>query len=407
VSIKGLSDRKRFTTLVRIRLGVKETNARGVEYPKETDAFMLSADDGATPEILKLYGTRTKALRLMLPFELTAVDPHSGQEIVWNVRNRAYGSGAGLKCSGDGGSDENLGAAEATDEEWAAAVSRHTGVAPTKLKNGRYQIVCAGRDCPMQAGAKKQCAQVAVFRAFLLHPTTNSGSPDYCRVLASCDLATGSFNSIVDIQSGIQLLAPFTGGRTSVIPFSLIRKPTTTYQGQKAIHWTLAVTFDPREVQRWALVPPGQAFLPEAMREDLLRLAAKEPDLDAVRDILPRLEAAVVNQSPESEPREAIGPPVASPPDPVAADRQEAVDRAEAAELERPLTQAERDEVKKLFPTVDEARDAAVKAHAHFGTAGASPFGDLQVKHARWVRANAVPATTALQGELIAARGEE
>src|SRR6266487_740432 len=114
--IRGLSDRRRLPRLLKIRLGEKKKSAGGRDYPSESDYFVLKKEDGATDEIIKLYALKPKSLRMMLPFEVEAADPKTGDELVLNLSNRAYGTNAGLKCRGTGNNAAEFGVAETSDE---------------------------------------------------------------------------------------------------------------------------------------------------------------------------------------------------------------------------------------------------------------------------------------------------
>jgi hypothetical protein len=409
---------------MKIRLGIKTRNAQNVEFPKEVDYFCLNKEDFASPDIFAevnaAYGQQPKQLKMLLPFEVDAISPIDGDELVYNQYNRAYGAGHGLRCKGSGGSANQPGTAETSDVEWAKRIGQETGVRPTRLPGGRLQVQCLGRDCCKYAapghdgkdapGGAAACKQMLVFRAFLLHPTDDPMSPDYCRPFGIAELASSSYNTMVDIRSGLEMLKPFAK-RTAAVPFWLVRHPrTTNHDGKRQVHYTCMVIWSAKEVQAAGLTSPSEVFLPAALRKELKALG--EPDFDSVRDLLPAtngyLEAPAV---------EAPAPDV---PGATASDRDEVVAAAaadaaadpdgteplpavdEAAE-QRQLTQAERDELKALCGGRTDPEDAKSPfkpeaiaklqemvrhASAALGTEPADGqylLSSLQVRHKRWI----------------------
>lgn len=332
--IEQLSDQRRMTRDFKVRLGtriVKATKATagadeargpGEAYPKEQDYFVL---EEAPDDVKKIYKDKPRSLRIMLGFEWDQQSPQ-GDDLVFSLYNRAYGASRGLKCRGTGRSSEFFGTARTNDEAWALRIEKATGYAPEPYKSPGgetyYTIRCLGRDCPkflhkvrvpdptnpareidaLAPGHDRDasCNDVAILRCFLLHPSIDAKDPDYCRSLGVMELATGSINSIIDLQSGFDLLKPFTAGRTAGIPMTLVRKPTVTYRPVKQTHFTCAIHFDHREVQRWAAVPVSEVFLSEAQRATLKQLSDQPLGLtvDSVRDLIPRgLPEAIGNGS--------------------------------------------------------------------------------------------------------------
>lgn len=352
--IEQLSDQRRLSRDFKVRLGQRidkrtkqvagASDARdpGDSYPRETDYFVLSE---APEEVKRLYSGTPRALRIMLGFEWNAQSP-SGDDLVFSLYNWAYGSSRGLKCRGTGRSAEFYGTARTNDEKWAARIEAATGFAAERFEglNGDpfWTVRCFGRDCPkflhkvrapspdnpaqqidvLAPGHDRDasCNDVGILRCFLLDPTTDPESPDYCRSLGVMELATGSINSIIDLQSGFDLIKPFTGGRTAGIPMTLIRKPTTTFRPVRQVHYTCALHFDHREVQRWSAVPLQEVFLSETQRALLKQLQAQPLGMtvDSVRDLLPaRLVPAVDGgaTTPSAGAADATGADI--PPDPV------------------------------------------------------------------------------------------
>jgi Recombination directionality factor-like len=388
--VRGLSERRRLPRDLKIALGVR---ANRNSPPKEVDYFVLSRDiDGkgdttADPDMVKeairVYGPKPKELRMALLAELEAVDPNTGDEMVWNLWNRAYGSNAGLRCKGNGG-DANLpGTAETIDKGWAEVIGKASNEKPELLPNNRYRVRCMGTDCPFYAATGEDgklapghengvCKKVAVLRAMLLYPDKNPDSENYNRPLGSIEIATSSVNAMIDVPSGLALMRSYAG-RSAVVPFTLVRQPMYTYKTGKKLHFIVKAKFDLQEVQRIGLIPANQAFLPLEMRETYLRLRSAEVNFDSVRDLYPGVKGLPAH---EAEPKERIVHVVQEAD---GTDREEAVAEAQEeaaeqdAELLRTATEAERDELKDLAggrvdrgdPTSDwkpEVRDRLVRA---------------------------------------------
>lgn len=322
--IAELSDARRIGRDFKVRLGVRVRNTQAGRtraarsepmkgtYPTETDYFVL---DEAPEDVQKVYGKQPKALRVMLYQEWDARN-RDGDELVFNLNNRAYGAQRGLKCKGHGYSAEQPDFAVTSEEAWAVRIEQATGQAaeplPSTSGDKRYRVRCWGRDCPKYLHLTDQpdpedpsrtkqllapghdgdasCKAVAILRCVLLHPSTNPDDREhYCKWLGIMELATGSVNSIKDLQSDFDLKVGPLAGRTAGVPLTLVRKPTTTYRGVKSVHWTCALRFDVREIQRWGMIPLSEAFTSDAQRETIKRLNATPLGLtvDSVAGLLP------------------------------------------------------------------------------------------------------------------------
>jgi len=435
--IAELSEARRIGRDFRVRLGVRVRNTaagrtraarsepmRGT-YPTETDYFVL---DEAPEDVQEIYGHEPKALRMMLYQEWDA-KTRDGDELVFNLNNRAYGSQRGLKCKGHGYSAESPDYAVTTEEAWAVRIERATGQAaeplPSTSGQARYRVRCWGRDCPKYLHLTEQpdpqdpsktkqmlaadhdpdasCKAVAILRAVLLHPATDPSHPDYCKWLGIMELATGSVNSIKDLQSDFDLKVASLAGRTAGVPLTLVRKATTTYRGVKSVHWTCALRFDVREVQRWAAIPLSEVFLSEPQRETLKRLNASPLGLtvDSVAGLLPehlvpedlrgpRTAKAAVGDQESREPAEGRSAEPGLPGEP--------------SEPGPFLVRAQLDELKELAggledpgrpfssvanPWRGEALErlrAAIRAMNAETGSEVSKFAELRVEHADWLR---------------------
>lgn len=192
--IKGLSDRRRLPRLGSIRLGIKKKSGKtGNEYPSETDYFVCP------DEIKAVYDDKPKALDVMLPInEIDAVFPQA---------YKFYGSSRGLKCQGNG--------------EVAYRVNEDTR---------EMEEV----ECPCELLESGKCKQSATLMVML--PKVSVGGIYQIR--------TSSFNSIVDINSGIDYVSALLG-RFAMVPLTLRRVKTETHHDEKKQHhYTLQITFD-------------------------------------------------------------------------------------------------------------------------------------------------------------------
>lgn len=332
--IEGLSDMRRITRDFKIRLGGRMIKQEGGlparepkfdertrqreegGYPKETEHFVMLPEE-VPEDVRSLYGKEPKSLRMMLPAEWDATDPNTGDELVFNRNNRAYGRNHGLRCKGTGNNAEYAGQAVTDDEAWAKRIVEVSGTALQKIKypgGERFQVRCLGTDCPKylvtmaeqyeaEGGQKRTrmvktpgtdsdaaCKRVFILRAFLLHPEVDPARADYCRVMGLAEIASSSYNTMANLQSDFDAMRAFTGGDSYAIPFRLVRTPITTYKPTRAIHYVLKVQLDYAEAQRWAAIPRAERFMADEMRARLRQIAASPlaPTYDSVRDLVPQ-----------------------------------------------------------------------------------------------------------------------
>jgi len=229
--IKGLSDRRRLPRLGSIRLGTKKKSAKtGNEYPSETDYFVCP------PEVMEIYGETPKELDVMVPLnDLDAVFP---------TAYKYWGSSSGLKCQGDG--------------ETAFKVNPET----KEMESIK---------CPCDLLEAGKCKQTATLMVML--PKVSVGGIYQIR--------SSSFNSIIDIQSGLDYVSALLG-RFSMVPLKLRRvKIETHHEGKKQNHYTLQIVFDADITTLNALRSDTQRVL-EHPRYQLPAPADSNPELDPV-----------------------------------------------------------------------------------------------------------------------------
>src|SRR3990167_4687786 len=189
-SIKGLSTIRMMPRLGRIRGGIKIQNSKGVIYPKETAWFVVP------PEVARVYGEK--------PTELDILLPANDREIIFPQAYEFYGASKGLKCTGDG------------------------------ERAMRYDETIKSMqpvECPCELLEQKKCSQKGHLMFIL--PKVNIGGV--------YQIDTGSYNSIVDINSSLDYVISLVG-RFALVSLRLIREPRETYHnGKKQTHHTMRI----------------------------------------------------------------------------------------------------------------------------------------------------------------------
>lgn len=201
---EGFSQHRRMPRLGKIRLGLKVKNSKGVEYPKEVDYFVVPQ------EVARVYGDQPQELDVMLPLE----DPGA----VFPQKLAKFGSSKGLTCHGDGVQAERWNPEE---KKWEARA-------------------CPCEDRKTDENPKGSCSEMAHLMVIL--PKINMGGV--------YQVTTRSYNSVVDINSGLDYLKALVG-RVALVPLKLKRQKRETHKdGKKGTHYTMTLTLDatPKEV---------------------------------------------------------------------------------------------------------------------------------------------------------------
>ncbi|MET0039925.1 MAG: hypothetical protein ABW041_07275 [Dehalococcoides mccartyi] len=245
--IKGLSETRRMPRLGKIHLGIKAKNANGVEYPKAVDYFVCP------PEVQAIFGEKPKELAIMFPLEDEAKFASQYYRCYSNLR--------GLVCKGDGEISTRL--IDTATGDFASRDSKET-----MMKD----LPCTGRDCP-QYQAKK-CKEVMNLQ-FLLPSVPGLGI---------WQLDTGSINSIITLNSAIELVRGVCG-RVSMIPLTLAIEPReVTAEGKKKTinTLTLKVGVTLAEIQKYAALPVGRVLLPppDDEKPDMLYSEVEEMEVE-------------------------------------------------------------------------------------------------------------------------------
>lgn len=188
-----ISTARRLPRLGKIRLGRKlRSQKTGKEYPEETPFFVVPQ------EVAAVYGSAPKELDVMFPV--------NDEEVVFPQQLEYYGSSRGLQCHGN------------------------KEMAQEKTENGKW----VERQCPCDRLTSGECTERG--HLLVLLPKVSVGG------LYQID--TGSFHSIVDINSGIDYVRAMVG-RIAMIPLKLRRVARDTHaDGRKQTHYTLQVALD-------------------------------------------------------------------------------------------------------------------------------------------------------------------
>ncbi|MEL7562565.1 hypothetical protein [Dehalogenimonas sp. 4OHTPN] len=224
--IKGVTGVIRLPRLGKIRLGLTRESSEGFSYPVPTDYFVCP------DEVKKVFGGRPTELSVMLPTE----DPNQ-----WASQYlRCYSAYRGLICRGDG-------------ETAVARVNTKTGQIATHedLETELREIACAPKSCAHYETGR--CKRVMNLQ-FLV--------PD-CPGIGVYQLDTGSFHSIVNVNSSLDLIRRACG-RLSMIPLSLrLIEKEVDVEGKKKTVRVLSLTSPSTlaEIQKFAQMPPSEVLL--------------------------------------------------------------------------------------------------------------------------------------------------
>lgn len=190
--VKGISERRRLPRLGKIRMGIKKiSQTSGKEYPAETEYFVCP------PEVQKVFGEKPTELEIMFPID--------NLDVIFPQAYTMYGSTKGVKCKGNG--------------ETALRKDEETGAW------NEYS------PCPCEYLDTKKCSLRGHLQFMI--PKVNMGGV--------YQLDTGSYNSTVDVNSGLDYVAELVG-RFNMLPLVLKRVPRETHaEGGKQTHYTLMV----------------------------------------------------------------------------------------------------------------------------------------------------------------------
>ncbi|MGH7315993.1 MAG: hypothetical protein ACREJS_07010 [Candidatus Rokuibacteriota bacterium] len=243
--IAGLTDRPRMPRLGKIRLGIKDRNQRGAEFPRAVDYFVCP------PEVQAVYGERPRELDVMFPIDdITRLAP---------VAYKKYSQTRGKICTSDGETahriiDKKLllqrtagGKREPEQADYDAAI-----VTAQTQDWELLTIPCPARDCPFFQDLT--CKPVMILQ-FLLPKVAGVGV---------WQIDTGSINSIQRVRGGMELVKGIAG-RLAGIPLTLRLQPLEVFpDGKKKVVHALDL-YSPARLQDVLAIaqrPIEQVFLP-------------------------------------------------------------------------------------------------------------------------------------------------
>jgi DNA-binding Xre family transcriptional regulator len=212
--IKDLSNRGRIPRLGKIRLGIKVPGSKS-EYPKATDYFVCPE------EVKAVYGEKPKRLNIAF---------HSDDiEEVFPQYYKRYGKSTGLVCKGDG--------------EIANVMN---------VEIGEFEETeCLGTECEFYKSDKPSCKRVGNLHFIILGVNR----------FGVYQLDTGSINTILNINGGIDYVKEITGGRIKLVPFILEVIPQeVSPDGKKKTVWVLRLEADIPKMMKSLESKPGQIF---------------------------------------------------------------------------------------------------------------------------------------------------
>jgi hypothetical protein len=285
--IKGLSEVRRLPRLGKIRMGIKVPNASGIgEHPQKTDYFVLK--DKETEPIRKVYGEKPTCLDIVFPVE--------DEEKIKPQYYKNYSLTQGLRCHGTGApSEENRRLIDTDTGEMVNRDTKHSKWVP-------YE--CMGKECPEYQA--KQCKGIMSLQ-FILYKVPGFGV---------WQINSGSWNSIVNINSCIDYIRALFGGHIAMIPLQLTIEPKEVQDpdsGKRLTVYVLNLRNNMTLAEMKASTIQFQKQLGIAERLTLPPAAEEvEPD-EIIED----------GNEPESpEPPVQIVPPVSTPPATPAATQQ-------------------------------------------------------------------------------------
>ncbi len=268
--IDGLTDINRPPRQGMLRLGIKKTTSSGKEYPAEVDYFILdpeTPDEAVKKRLIdkfhEVFGNNPKAIEVkLLSSDINKAFPQN---------YKRYGRNTSLKCIGDGQT------AVCTEQDYSKGL-KSIGFD----ERGFTKVECHGRGCGFattnDAATTKECKATATLSVKI--PQLGG--------FGVWQLTTGSFNSIVNINSGIRDLIS-TYGQAHNIPIILERRPQeTSYKGKKTTHYTLHINEAPKTAEAARAIEATPEIDPtEAPPEILDADIDHEATPDKLADTLP------------------------------------------------------------------------------------------------------------------------
>lgn len=178
MSIIGLSEKLRLPRKGKIRLGEKKLSKKGKEYPSTLDYFAVPE------EVTEVYGEKPRKLDIMFPME--------DRDDFFPQWYKRYGHSKGLICKGDGKTATELPQGTGLVKDGKPVDEKGDPVDLNDLQ--MKEIDCEGKECSYYQ--ERECKQVGNLQIIL--PKVKG--------LGIYQIDTSSYNSIVNINSGIKLI---------------------------------------------------------------------------------------------------------------------------------------------------------------------------------------------------------
>lgn len=287
--IQGLSEARRLPRMGKIRLGIMKTAANGKEYPSEVNYFILDPavenemERNRMIEIFhQKYGEKPTSIPIMFPV--------SDKEQIFPQYYKSYGLSTMLNCKGDG--------IEATTNN-PDYISKLKNISDCDI--GKI-VKCEGQNCPFYKA--KKCTESATL-SVLLPELPGAGV---------WQITTGSFNSIVNLNSCFDFIRA-VAGRFHMIPLKLQRREQEiAHDGKKTKHYILHVDMGVTlsELQRLAHIDA------EKITMELPPIEDDKKDLYLEHNIVgeteqeqttPAVDAVIVKPPKKTEPENKTTPP--------------------------------------------------------------------------------------------------
>lgn len=196
--IPGVTTQQRLPRLGKVRLGEK-VKRDGKEYPSKLDHFNFTD----VPELAEKFGNNcVEIFPVMLP--------HNDEEVFFPTARKAYGSGTGLFCASDDGETARRVYSEKDKQGQAFLAGRRDQTGEAFPEVGEmFDMPCPGEDCPLFE--KKLCRNIGRLFFFV---------PDVPR-FGVYEIATTSYNSIVNVLSTARAIRTLLGGKIAGVPLAL------------------------------------------------------------------------------------------------------------------------------------------------------------------------------------------
>ena len=232
--IKDFEGRGRIPRLGKIRLGEKVHGEKS-DYPKATDHFVCPI------EVRAVYGEKPK--KLDISFHTDNI------EEIFPQYYKRYGKSTGLVCKGDG-EIANLINPETSEFEEVECLGRGTVIDGVRKSCEYWE--------------KGQCKTIGNLY-FMVRGVNRFGV---------YQLDTSSYNTILNINGGLDYAKRLTGGRLALIPFILEVIPQEVNpEGKKKTVYVLRLEADIAKMMKSLDLKPQELFLesakPNEIEEDL------------------------------------------------------------------------------------------------------------------------------------------